>query len=203
MRPDWQDCNPWLLMGHLINSDWSIDLGLQCNSQSRNWIIFEFLMIKYFSDVVNVHQTPESSPELTKRSWFGSLMSTEKDETYTVVVKGKPLASIKADLIHAFLSVGFCQNYFTWIVYKNICPGEWSATQCHNTHVIPPGIQKRINGSCHVPATGLLSKSLMMKRLKYYIVNGSGSDAGGFVSSESLWSSKRMPLRHHLHSDIW
>ena len=32
-------------------------------------------------------------------------MSTEKDETYTVVVKGKPLASIKADLIHAFLSV--------------------------------------------------------------------------------------------------
>lgn len=55
--------------------------------------------------VSNVHQTPESSPELTKRSWFGSLMSTEKDETYTVVVKGKPLASIKADLIHAFLSV--------------------------------------------------------------------------------------------------
>ena len=32
-------------------------------------------------------------------------MSTEKDETYTVVVKGKALASIKADLIHAFLSV--------------------------------------------------------------------------------------------------
>ena len=61
--------------------------------------------MSYSSDVVNVHQTPESSPELTKRSWFGSLMSTEKDETYTVVVKGKPLASIKADLIHAFLSV--------------------------------------------------------------------------------------------------
>ena len=49
--------------------------------------------------------TPEPSPELTKRSWFGSLMSTEKDETYTIIVKGKPLASIKADLIHAFLSV--------------------------------------------------------------------------------------------------
>ena len=32
-------------------------------------------------------------------------MSTDKDETYTVVVKGKPLATIKADLIHAFLSV--------------------------------------------------------------------------------------------------
>ena len=69
----------------------------------------EFL---HFLDVVNVHQTPESSPELTKRSWFGSLMSTEKDETYTVVVKGKPLASIKADLIHAFLSVSPGPKYF-------------------------------------------------------------------------------------------
>lgn len=52
-----------------------------------------------------VHLTPESSPELTKKSWFGSLMATEKDETFTVLVKGKPLATVKADLIHAFLSV--------------------------------------------------------------------------------------------------
>lgn len=49
--------------------------------------------------------TPESSPELTKRSWFGTLMGSERDETYTILVKGKPLASVKADLIHAFLSV--------------------------------------------------------------------------------------------------
>ncbi|XP_054280711.1 serine/threonine-protein kinase BRSK2 isoform X1 [Macrosteles quadrilineatus] len=49
--------------------------------------------------------TPESSPELTKKSWFGSLMTSEKDETFTVLVKGKPLASVKADLIHAFLSI--------------------------------------------------------------------------------------------------
>lgn len=54
-----------------------------------------------------VHLTPESSPELTKRSWFGNLMTTEKDETFTILVKGKPLASVKADLIHAFLSVSF------------------------------------------------------------------------------------------------
>ena len=73
--------------------------------------------MSYSSDVVNVHQTPESSPELTKRSWFGSLMSTEKDETYTVVVKGKPLASIKADLIHAFLSVSLYPKIF--YVYMN------------------------------------------------------------------------------------
>lgn len=32
-------------------------------------------------------------------------MTTEKDETFTVLVKGKVLASVKADLIHAFLSV--------------------------------------------------------------------------------------------------
>ncbi|XP_063843507.1 serine/threonine-protein kinase BRSK2-like isoform X1 [Scylla paramamosain] len=52
-----------------------------------------------------VHLTPESSPELTKKSWFGSLMSTERDETYTILVKDKALATVKADLIHAFLSV--------------------------------------------------------------------------------------------------
>ena len=34
-----------------------------------------------------------------------SLLFLPQDETYTVVVKGKPLATIKADLIHAFLSV--------------------------------------------------------------------------------------------------
>ncbi|CAB3252612.1 unnamed protein product [Arctia plantaginis] len=53
-----------------------------------------------------VHLTPESSPELTKRSWFGSLLlSADKEETFTALVKGKPLATVKADLIHAFLSI--------------------------------------------------------------------------------------------------
>ncbi|KAI5632493.1 protein kinase domain-containing protein [Phthorimaea operculella] len=50
--------------------------------------------------------TPESSPELTRRSWFGSLLAAgDKDETVTALVKGKPLATVKADLIHAFLSI--------------------------------------------------------------------------------------------------
>lgn len=49
--------------------------------------------------------TPETSPELTKRSWFGSLMGTERDETHVILVKDRPLAAVKADLIHAFLSV--------------------------------------------------------------------------------------------------
>ncbi|XP_049883603.1 serine/threonine-protein kinase BRSK1, partial [Pectinophora gossypiella] len=50
--------------------------------------------------------TPESSPELTRRSWFGSLLlAQDKEETVTALVKGKPLATVKADLIHAFLSI--------------------------------------------------------------------------------------------------
>ncbi|XP_043190987.1 serine/threonine-protein kinase BRSK2-like [Amphibalanus amphitrite] len=49
--------------------------------------------------------TPESSPELTKRSWFGTLMGSERDESYTVIMRNKPLAIVKADLIHSFLSI--------------------------------------------------------------------------------------------------
>lgn len=55
--------------------------------------------------------TPESSPELTKKSWFGNLIATEKDETVTMLVKGKPLSTVKAQLIHAFLSV-------SWMKYE-------------------------------------------------------------------------------------
>lgn len=62
-----------------------------------------------------MHLTPDSSPELTKKSWFGSLMTTEKDETFTVLVKGKPLASVKADLIHAFLSASIESNALIFI----------------------------------------------------------------------------------------
>ena len=68
--------------------------------------------------------TPEPSPELTKRSWFGSLMSTEKDETYTIIVKGKPLASIKADLIHAFLSVSLVFDNFRYSYFYHFLSQE-------------------------------------------------------------------------------
>lgn len=57
-----------------------------------------------------VHLTPESSPELTKKSWFGNLIATEKDETFTILVKGKPLSTVKAHLIHAFLSVSLDES---------------------------------------------------------------------------------------------
>ncbi|PRD28555.1 UNVERIFIED_CONTAM: Serine/threonine-protein kinase BRSK2 [Trichonephila clavipes] len=59
------------------------------------------------SDEVSL--TPDSSPELTKRSWFGSLMTNERDETHVILVKDRPLSSVKADLIHAFLSVSYAE----------------------------------------------------------------------------------------------
>lgn len=65
-----------------------------------------------------VHLTPEGSPELTKRSWFGSLMGSERDEAYTILVRGKPLATVKADLIHAFLSVSETQ-LMTLLAYNH------------------------------------------------------------------------------------
>ena len=65
------------------------------------------MTFSFFFSAEELSQTPEASPELTKRSWFGSLMSTDRDETYTIIVKEKPLASIKADLVQAFLSVSF------------------------------------------------------------------------------------------------
>ncbi|XP_007955483.1 serine/threonine-protein kinase BRSK1 [Orycteropus afer afer] len=49
--------------------------------------------------------TPESSPELAKRSWFGNFISLDKEEQIFLVLKDKPLNSIKADIVHAFLSI--------------------------------------------------------------------------------------------------
>ncbi|CAM4618486.1 serine/threonine-protein kinase BRSK1 [Lepidochelys kempii] len=49
--------------------------------------------------------TPESSPELAKKSWFGNFISLEKEELIFVVIRDKPLSSVKADIVHAFLSI--------------------------------------------------------------------------------------------------
>ncbi|XP_032214178.1 serine/threonine-protein kinase BRSK2 isoform X1 [Mustela erminea] len=49
--------------------------------------------------------TPESSPELAKKSWFGNFINLEKEEQIFVVIKDKALSSIKADIVHAFLSI--------------------------------------------------------------------------------------------------
>uniref|UniRef100_A0A674MF25 Si:ch211-255p10.4 n=1 Tax=Takifugu rubripes TaxID=31033 RepID=A0A674MF25_TAKRU len=49
--------------------------------------------------------TPESSPELAKKSWFGNFISLEKEEQIFMVIRDKPLSSVKADIVHAFLSI--------------------------------------------------------------------------------------------------
>uniref|UniRef100_A0A8C7MWS7 Uncharacterized protein n=1 Tax=Oncorhynchus kisutch TaxID=8019 RepID=A0A8C7MWS7_ONCKI len=42
---------------------------------------------------------------LAKKSWFGNFISLEKEEQIFVVIRDKPLSSIKADIVHAFLSI--------------------------------------------------------------------------------------------------
>ncbi|XP_065812734.1 serine/threonine-protein kinase BRSK2 isoform X3 [Labrus bergylta] len=49
--------------------------------------------------------TPESSPELAKKSWFGNFINLEKEEQIFIVIRDKPLSSIKADVVQAFLSI--------------------------------------------------------------------------------------------------
>lgn len=75
------------------------------------------MIIIFSASSEEVHLTPESSPELTKKSWFGSLMATERDETFTILLKGRPLANVKADLIHAFLSVSKGEGRATPIMW--------------------------------------------------------------------------------------
>ncbi|KAH9394599.1 Serine/threonine-protein kinase brsk1 [Tyrophagus putrescentiae] len=53
----------------------------------------------------DINLTPEHSPEMTKKSWFGNFMGNERDETHVILIKDRPLSGIKADLIHAFLSI--------------------------------------------------------------------------------------------------
>ena len=84
---------------------------------SNNIVVFSYSVL-----AEELIQTPEASPELTKRSWFGSLMSTDRDETYTIIVKEKPLASIKADLVQAFLSVSFLYD-----IKRDLCAASQPA----------------------------------------------------------------------------
>ncbi|CAG0896370.1 unnamed protein product [Cyprideis torosa] len=64
-----------------------------------------------------VRLTPESSPEFTRRSWFGALLasgfsdnSKEPQDTVTIVIRDRSLTELKGDLIHAFLSVPDLQH---------------------------------------------------------------------------------------------
>lgn len=51
---------------------------------------------------------------LAKKSWFGNFIGLEKEEQIFVVIRDKPLSSVKADIVHAFLSVSIrCGSSFT------------------------------------------------------------------------------------------
>ncbi|EGW07496.1 BR serine/threonine-protein kinase 1 [Cricetulus griseus] len=57
-----------------------------------------------FRDRERLHRELRSE-ELAKRSWFGNFISLDKEEQIFLVLKDKPLSSIKADIVHAFLSI--------------------------------------------------------------------------------------------------
>lgn len=56
---------------------------------------------------------------LAKRSWFGNFISLEKEEQIFVVIRDKPLSSIKADIVHAFLSVSLINIMIAAIFFSN------------------------------------------------------------------------------------
>ncbi|XP_078348803.1 serine/threonine-protein kinase BRSK2-like [Oculina patagonica] len=57
-----------------------------------------------------VSPSPDSSPDIVKRSWFGHLMlghhnSHSRHEPFFIITREKPFSTVKADVVHAFLSV--------------------------------------------------------------------------------------------------
>lgn len=56
---------------------------------------------------------------LAKRSWFGNFISLDKEEQIFLVLKDKPLSSIKADIVHAFLSVWGLGPHTPWPPQKD------------------------------------------------------------------------------------
>lgn len=64
-------------------------------------------------------------------------MATEKDETFTILVKGKPLSNVKAHLIHAFLSVRF-YDFLKFTLKTNIfiILDDGAFAQCDLTNVL-------------------------------------------------------------------
>lgn len=63
--------------------------------------------------------TPFCPHRLAKKSWFGNFINLEKEEQIFVVIRDKPLSSIKADIVHAFLSVSASILYLCECECKN------------------------------------------------------------------------------------
>uniref|UniRef100_A0A3P9CT87 Serine/threonine-protein kinase BRSK2 n=1 Tax=Maylandia zebra TaxID=106582 RepID=A0A3P9CT87_9CICH len=106
--------------------------------------------------------TPESSPELVKRSWFGNFITLEKEEQIFVLIRDKPLSSIKADIVQAFLSIpSLCHS----VVSQNSFRAEYKSSGGPSVFQKPVKFQ-------------VLLRS-------YYLLSSNRSEQGGHVISPS------------------
>lgn len=105
--------------------------------------------------------SPDSSPDIVKRSWFGHLMlghnTHPRHEPFFIITREKPFSTVKADVVHAFLSVShlthsvLSQNGFkaeykkpggktmfrkTVRISVNICPTDQAKQENSSIHTI-------------------------------------------------------------------
>jgi hypothetical protein len=82
-------------------------------SKIKSQFIFVFLVTE--SDSSTTSNSPSqygTTPEATKKSLFHHIIDAMQEDHHMIVVKDRPLAAIKTDLIHAFLSVSEKQTCF-------------------------------------------------------------------------------------------
>ncbi|XP_048848064.1 serine/threonine-protein kinase BRSK1 isoform X2 [Brienomyrus brachyistius] len=115
--------------------------------------------------------TPESSPELAKKSWFGNFISLEKEEQIFMVIRDKPLSSIKADIVHAFLSVPVAGSKEWWRRFR---PSSSALTtsplykhsSTRRTGSSPPGPLGPLHGAGTAGASGQSVGSAVMGEVR-------------------------------------
>uniref|UniRef100_A0A3P9HVS0 Si:dkey-16p21.7 n=1 Tax=Oryzias latipes TaxID=8090 RepID=A0A3P9HVS0_ORYLA len=84
---------------------------------------------------------------LAKRSWFGNFISLEKDEQIFVLIRDKPLSSIKADIVHAFLSIPSLSHS---VVSQNSFRAEYKSSGGPSVFQKPVKFQVRLKNGMFV-----------------------------------------------------
>uniref|UniRef100_A0A8C9U0R9 BR serine/threonine kinase 2 n=1 Tax=Scleropages formosus TaxID=113540 RepID=A0A8C9U0R9_SCLFO len=156
--------------------------------------------------------TPESSPELAKKSWFGNFINLEKEEQIFVVIKDKPLSSIKADIVHAFLSIPSLSHS---VISQTSFRAEYKSTAGPTVFQKPVKFQVDItysesgaatkeNGIYSVTFTLLSGPSRRFKRVVETIQAQllSTHDQPGVQQLSGEWGRTRssLPSQHPLHA---
>lgn len=77
--------------------------------------ILEQKYMKLSDDILFISLFPH---RLAKKSWFGNFINLEKEEQIFIVIRDKPLSSIKADIVQAFLSV--INTFFCLIIIYSL-----------------------------------------------------------------------------------